>query len=287
MSEQIIPETRKESWFGTFSRKRKRKGTAQLVPEILMTEEPPNIIPEVELTLPPQNTSNGSPTANDPQPASPPARNNPVEPPMQVPLDNPPPSLPTTSQPLTGPQNVQGVLSKPTHLDVLSPTVSIASVDDFVPQPKIPPDVSIPAPPQNPVPIPVGVGDVGMTGVTPATTSRFTLRLPLLGRPKIPLNQAMAVAQAEDIRNLVPAEPVNDDSVSSSTATTEDVRRPGIPAIPSDISAWRIVPLSYILMSVSVRCTIRTSGPITVCWHNHFRRYLKGSRRARYRTGHS
>lgn len=204
---------------------------------------------------------------------------------MEVPLDNPPPSLLTTPQPLTGPQNVQGVLSKPTHLDVLSPTVSIASVDDFVPRPKISPDVSISAPPQNPVPI--TIGDVTTMGVTPATASRFTLRLPLLGRPKIPLNQAMAVAQAEDIRNSVPTKPVNDDSATSGAATTEDARRPIITAIPSDTSAWRTIPLSYILMSVSVRCVIRTSGSITVCWHNHFRRYLKDGRRARHRTGHS
>ncbi|KAI0776534.1 hypothetical protein BD413DRAFT_468819 [Trametes elegans] len=33
------------------------------------------------------------------------------------------------------------------------------------------------------------------------STSRFTLKLPLLGRPKIPLEQAVAVAQAEDIRD--------------------------------------------------------------------------------------
>ncbi|KAI0742241.1 hypothetical protein C8Q80DRAFT_1108568 [Daedaleopsis nitida] len=33
------------------------------------------------------------------------------------------------------------------------------------------------------------------------TTSRFTLRLPLLGRPKIPLEQAVASAKAEDIRD--------------------------------------------------------------------------------------
>ena len=32
------------------------------------------------------------------------------------------------------------------------------------------------------------------------STSRFTLRLPLLGRPKIPLEQAVASAQAEDVR---------------------------------------------------------------------------------------
>ncbi|KAI0365846.1 hypothetical protein BV20DRAFT_953453 [Pilatotrama ljubarskyi] len=33
------------------------------------------------------------------------------------------------------------------------------------------------------------------------SSSRFTLKLPLLGRPKIPLEQAVAVAQAEDIRD--------------------------------------------------------------------------------------
>ncbi|RDX43370.1 hypothetical protein OH76DRAFT_1361312 [Lentinus brumalis] len=38
------------------------------------------------------------------------------------------------------------------------------------------------------------------------TTSRFTLRLPLLGRPKVPLEQAVASAQAEDIREPPSAE---------------------------------------------------------------------------------
>ncbi|KAI9060371.1 hypothetical protein FKP32DRAFT_1595452 [Trametes sanguinea] len=45
-----------------------------------------------------------------------------------------------------------------------------------------------------------------ITSLNP-TASRFTLKLPLLGRPKIPLEHAVAVAQAEDIREpLKPAE---------------------------------------------------------------------------------
>jgi hypothetical protein len=156
---------------------------------------------------------------------------------MQTPLDNPSPSWVTPPPPLTEPQNVQGVLSKPAHLEVQSPTISISSVDDFVPQPKTSPVVSIPVPPQNPVPITVGgVGDVTATGMTTTTTSRFTLRIPLLGRPKVPLNQAMAVAQAEDIRGL---SPTNNDS----TTPTEDLQRPGILAVPSNISAWHTYPL--------------------------------------------
>lgn len=238
VSEQIIPDTRKGSWFGSISRKRKRKDIVQPALETLVTEEPPNTLPEVEST-PPQTTS---PTANDEsRPASPPADDStPVEPPKQTLLDNVPPSWPSTSPPRTTSQNIQGVPPKPSNLDLLSPTISISSVDDLVPQLKSSPALSIPVPPQNPVPIGVGgVGHVTTTGVTGATTSRFTLRIPLLGRPKIPLNQAVAVAQAEDIRYLSPTTPVSEDSSTPlSTATTEEAQRPGIPAVPSNTSAW-------------------------------------------------
>jgi len=232
VSEQIIPETRKGSWFGSISRKRKRNDIPQPALETLVTEEPPNTVSEVESALPPQTVS---PAANDdPQPASPP-----VEPPKQIPPDNvPPSSCPPTSPPRTVPQNVQDVLPKPTHPDLLSPAISISSVDDFVPQPKHSPALSIPVPQQNPVPINVGsVGDVATTNMIGSTTSRFTLRIPLLGRPKIPLNQAVAVAQAEDVRDSTKSLPTNGDStMPSSTATAEETQRPGIPAIQSNTS---------------------------------------------------
>lgn len=240
VSEQVIPESRKGSWFGSISRKRKRKDTVQPPLEVLVTEEPPNTVPEVELTPPPQIAS---PIANDdPQPASSPADDStPVEQSDQTLLDNFPPSWPSTSPPQTAPQNVQGVPSMSSHLDLLSPAISISSVDDLVPQPKSSPGLSIPVPPQNPVPIGVGgVGDVTTTGMAGITTPRFTLRIPLLGRPKIPLNQAVAVAQAEDIRNFAPTTPASGESSTPlSIATTEEAQRPGIPAIPSNISAWQ------------------------------------------------
>jgi len=243
VSEQVIPETHKGSWFGSISRKRKRKDIVQPTMKTLVTEEPPNAVAEVELTPPPQTAS---PTTDDnPQPASPPADGNtPVESPKQTLLDNIPPlSWPSTSPPQTPPQNVQGVPSKPSHLDLLSPTISISSVDDLVPQPKSSPGLSMPVPPQNPVPIGVGgVGDVTATGMTGITTSRFTLRIPLLGRPKIPLNQAVAVAQAEDIRTSTPTTPVSGGSSTLlSTTTTEEAQRPGIPAVPSNTSACKLI----------------------------------------------
>ena len=46
MSEQI-PETHKGSWFGSISRKRKQKDVPQPTSETPVTEEPPNIVPEV------------------------------------------------------------------------------------------------------------------------------------------------------------------------------------------------------------------------------------------------
>ena len=236
VSEQVIPETRKESWFGSISRKRKRNDTAKPVLGIPVTEEPVNTV--LEESTPPLRTE--SPTANDaPQLAPPPTSDAPTEPPDEIPLDNVPPSLPPTSPPRPLPQNVQGVLSKPAHLGVLSPTISISSIDDFVPQPKSLPVLSIPTPPQNPIPISVGgVGDVTTTALAGPTTSRFTLRLPLLGRPKIPLDQAVAVAQAEDIRNTALAIPVDVDSTTpSSTSVTEEAQRPGVAAVPSNTSA--------------------------------------------------
>ena len=237
MSEQVIPETRKGSWFGSISRKRRRKDTAQLASETLAAEEPPTPSPGVEPRLPPQNAS---PTASDnPQQISLSVQEDPVELPTKTPLENAPPSLHTTPLLPSGPPNVQGVLPKPTHLDVLSSTTSISSVDDVVPQLKTLPDISIPVLPQNPIPSTVGgVGDVATTNVTAATTSRFTLRIPLLGRPKMPLNQAMAVAQAEDIRNSASPTPVNEDSTPRlNTPTTEEAQRPDLLAVPSNTSA--------------------------------------------------
>ena len=249
VSEQIIPKTRKGSWFGSIPRKRKREDTAKPILETLMTEEPPNIAPEVEST--PLQTA--SPTVNsDPQPASPPIDNISVEPPNQTPPYNvPPTSWPPTTPPRPVPQNVQGVLSKPTHLDLLSPAISISSVDDFVPQLKSSSSLLIPAPPQNLVPIGVGgVGDVTTAAMTGTATSRFTLRIPLLGRPKIPLNQAVAVAQAEDIRNSTPTTPVNGDSTTPlSTPTTEEAQTSGVLAVPPNTSAWQVDLLFHVLIS--------------------------------------
>ncbi|KAF9649139.1 hypothetical protein BDM02DRAFT_3155438 [Thelephora ganbajun] len=57
------------------------------------------------------------------------------------------------------------------------------------------------------------------------------LHIPLLGRPKVPLNQVVAVAQAEGIRDLSPATPVGSDSTTPlSTVTAEETQRPGIPS---------------------------------------------------------
>ena len=242
VSEQVIPETRKGSWFGSISRKRKRMDTTKPALETLLTEEPPNTVPEVESTpllQPPSPTTN-----SDSQPAPLPAGHISMEAPKQTPLDDvPPPSWPPMSPSRTVPQNVQGVLSKPTHLDLLSPTISISSVDDFVPQPKSSPALLVPVPPQNPVPVGVGgvgVGDVTTAAVIGTSTSRFTLRIPLLGRPKIPLDQAVAVARAEDIRNLTPATPVNEDSTTlSSTLTTGESQTSDVLAVSPETSAWQ------------------------------------------------
>lgn len=239
-SEQVIPETRKGSWFGSISRKRKRQDVAQPMLETLITQEPRNTVPEVESTGPPQSAHNAIPAGNDdPQSAPPPARSDLVEPQMRISLDDVPSSWPTTSPQLTEPQNARGVLSKPAYLDVLSPTISISSVDDVVPQLKSSSAALTPVPSQNPMPTTVGgVGDI-TTGMAGTTTSRFTLRIPLLGRPKIPLNQAVSVTQNEDIRNLAPVSPISNGSTAHlSVSVAEEVQRPSVTAVPSNTSAW-------------------------------------------------
>ncbi|KAI1787100.1 hypothetical protein LXA43DRAFT_975425 [Ganoderma leucocontextum] len=47
------------------------------------------------------------------------------------------------------------------------------------------------------------------------SASRFTLRLPLLGRPKVPLEQAVASAQAEDIRQVASGGPAKTDDAAA------------------------------------------------------------------------
>ncbi|OSC98323.1 hypothetical protein PYCCODRAFT_1375428 [Trametes coccinea BRFM310] len=92
-----------------------------------------------------------------------------------------------------------------------SNATSISSVDEEVPRPRF---TSL----DNTVPVltPQAIVESqvtkaadrkpSITSLNP-TASRFTLKLPLLGRPKIPLEHAVAVAQAEDIREpLRPAD---------------------------------------------------------------------------------
>ena len=171
-----------------------------------------------------------------------------MEPPIQISPDHAPPPWPTTSPQPTEPRNVQGVLSKHTHLDVQSPTISISSVDDVVPQPKSSSPLPISVRSQSSIPVTIGgVGDI-TTGMAGSTTSRFTLRLPLLGRPKIPLNQAVAVAQTEDIRNSTPVTPVASDTTTHLTVdTTEGVQRPDVSTVSSNTSALKAGLLSWIL----------------------------------------
>ena len=137
------------------------------------------------------------------------------------------------------------MLFKPTHHDTQSPMVSISSVDDVMPQlgSSSPLPISI----QHQNSIPVTIGDVGeiMTCMFGATTSRFTFRLPSLGRPKNPLKQAVTVIQTGDIQNSAPVGPVTGDSTTHmSVVTTEGVQRPSVSAVPSNASTMKTDLLS-------------------------------------------
>ncbi|KAI0632593.1 hypothetical protein C8Q77DRAFT_1058430 [Trametes polyzona] len=93
--------------------------------------------------------------------------------------------------------------SPPNHR-INNNATSISSVDEEVPRPRFNIDnAATSIPPQAVVESQV-VRTVerkpSISSLNPSA-SRFTLKLPLLGRPKIPLEQAVAVAQAEDIRD--------------------------------------------------------------------------------------
>ncbi|KZT21741.1 hypothetical protein NEOLEDRAFT_1072918 [Neolentinus lepideus HHB14362 ss-1] len=79
-------------------------------------------------------------------------------------------------------------------------TSSVASsIDNEVPQiaPRSPPTEPPPQATVQPAP---DTPSPKISSLNPAT-SRFTLTLPLLGRPKVPLEKAVAAAQAEDVRD--------------------------------------------------------------------------------------
>ncbi|KAL6307306.1 hypothetical protein BKA93DRAFT_837746 [Sparassis latifolia] len=94
-------------------------------------------------------------------------------------------------------------------------TRTVTSVDDEVPGPK---PSSLSSTPSEALPVLVQSEDEGERGRKLAiaslnpSSSRFTLRLPLLGRPKVPLEQIAVVAQAGESAGPRESEPVPDAS---------------------------------------------------------------------------
>ena len=122
---------------------------------------------------------------------------------------SPPRDIPSSGKP-ANPMAFSPVQYSPPTQRPDSNTTSISSIDEEVPRPRFT-SIEGSTPMVGPQAV-VEPQDAKAAGRKPSisslnpSTSRFTLRLPLLGRPKIPLDQAVATAQAEDIREPAPAE---------------------------------------------------------------------------------
>lgn len=121
---------------------------------------------------------------------------------------SPPRSIPSTTNKEPTPMSFSPIqYSPPTQAAFKSNTTSISSVDEDVPvqRPRLT-SIDVGTSLMAPQAV-VQAHDPKTAGRKPSisslnpSTSRFTLRIPLLGRPKIPLDQAVASAQAEDIRD--------------------------------------------------------------------------------------
>ncbi|KAI0692240.1 hypothetical protein C8T65DRAFT_745222 [Cerioporus squamosus] len=164
--------------------------------------------------------------------AQPAAGDSSAQPATVAPAPSEPPSLSSsTFRPLHG----QRLLSRrPLHIQYSPPNqrmnsnaTSISSIDEEVPRPRAA-NMDGRAPIMAPQAV-VESQDSKAADRKPSisslnpTTSRFTLRLPLLGRPKIPLDQAVASAQAEDIREPPSAGSAGaSDPAALTDATTAD-----------------------------------------------------------------
>ncbi|KAI0328822.1 hypothetical protein GY45DRAFT_1280990 [Cubamyces sp. BRFM 1775] len=134
--------------------------------------------------------------------------------PQRIAMGTPPQSIPSNGKPSAALSYTPTQYSPPNHR-MNSNTTSISSVDEEVPRPRFTSmdNATAVISPHAIVESQVAKAanrKPSISSLNPSS-SRFTLKLPLLGRPKIPLEQAVAVAQAEDIRE--PLKPTEDSAV--------------------------------------------------------------------------
>lgn len=177
---------------------------------------PTEAVPSARSELPiPQGDSGAQADVDLSSPTSP-QRIVPATPPQSIPF-NGKPSAPLSYTPTQ--------YSPPNHR-MNSNTTSISSVDEEVPRPRFTSMDNATAVISPHAIIESQVAKTAnrkpsISSLNPSS-SRFTLKLPLLGRPKIPLEQAVAVAQADDIRE--PLKPAEDTAVGDHQAGGTSVR---------------------------------------------------------------
>ncbi|KAG2111486.1 hypothetical protein DEU56DRAFT_213459 [Suillus clintonianus] len=201
----VATSYQKSSWFASWTRAKVEQspesgiettGLTTLVQAFakgssISSETPhsqPPAIPSIPHQLPilniPGDAGQSTPTSTLPQDIPTKSRSN----------DLPTPSPSSASYPFSS--SPAGHHSRPGTASILSP------LDENVP--KLSPAKLSPATPS----AILQSGDASQSNLTlNQSTSRFTLSIPLLGRPKLPLEQTVAAAQRDDIRTMVlPAE---------------------------------------------------------------------------------
>ncbi|KIM71500.1 hypothetical protein PILCRDRAFT_17025 [Piloderma croceum F 1598] len=194
------PSPSSSSWFGSLSRPMGKDSA----PKVLSLDEGPNkddarsegqSVPAIDTSI--------SQVPAEPKPAAAiPDTEPPHCPPQQIPVQSqaqrgwfsPSPSAPTPPAPR--PPVSPTALSSPNSHSHSNSVASIpSSIDEEVPK------LSVLTPPNTPGPVNVmqnaggGGGSSKLSSLNPST-GRFMLSIPLLGRPKIPLDQAVAVVAA-------------------------------------------------------------------------------------------
>ncbi|EIN03565.1 hypothetical protein PUNSTDRAFT_93924 [Punctularia strigosozonata HHB-11173 SS5] len=130
---------------------------------------------------------------------------------------------PQQPQTQTSPTRSAGPRSPPRPPLSAAPSIP-SSIDEEVPglpsSPTSPSHLRPPPPAPTLSPSASGTSTINLN----PTASRFTLSIPLLGRPKVPLERAVAAAQAEDVRTAAPKGPETPVEERVALAQAEDVR---------------------------------------------------------------
>ncbi|KAI0071796.1 hypothetical protein K474DRAFT_1712157 [Panus rudis PR-1116 ss-1] len=175
------PSPSQSSWFGSWSRS-KGKDRAE---DVTSTSQVHIQQPTSKTLAPPELTqrAQSDPGPIDRPPSPPPLPTQPIAVPSPSPVQASP----------SGSSSPQGTVSPvgATGATTMSNTASISSIDDVVPKPKSLSDNEARA-----IPRVALERKPSITTLNPSSSSMFTLRLPLLGRPKMPLDQAVAAAQS-------------------------------------------------------------------------------------------